>query len=50
MRFKKEVLPGDSLELYCKILGFKMVIGKGEVRAMVDGEIVAQGQLTFSIK
>ncbi|NLY36613.1 MAG: 3-hydroxyacyl-ACP dehydratase FabZ [Tissierellia bacterium] len=50
MRFKKEVLPGDSLELYCKILGFKMGIGKGEVRAMVDGEIVAQGQLTFSIK
>lgn len=50
MRFKKEVLPGDTLELHCQILGFKMGIGKGEVKAMVDGEIVAQGQLTFSVK
>lgn len=50
MRFRKEVFPGDSLELYCKISAFKMGIGKGQVTASVEGEIVAQGQLTFSIK
>lgn len=50
MRFRKEVLPGDSLELYCKILGFKMGMGKGEVEARVDGQLVASGKLTFSLK
>lgn len=50
MRFKKEVLPGDSLELYCKISAFKMGIGRGQVEARVEGQLVASGTLTFSIK
>lgn len=50
MRFKKEVQPGDCLELYCEITAFKMGIGKGQVKATVEGQIVAQGQLTFSMK
>lgn len=49
LRFKKQVLPGDKLELDVKIIKKKGTIGIGEAIAKVDGEIAVKGELTFAI-
>lgn len=49
-RFKKEVLPGDQLELEVEITKTKGPIGKGQAIACVEDKIVAQGQLMFAVK
>jgi 3-hydroxyacyl-[acyl-carrier-protein] dehydratase len=49
-RFKREVLPGDVLELYCEIESRRGPMGFGNAVASVDGEIVAQAKLSFVIK
>ena len=49
-RFKREVVPGDVLELYCEIENRRGPMGFGHAIASVDGEIVAQAQLSFVIK
>ena len=48
-RFKKMVKPGDKLRLETKIISFKGPIGIGSAVAIVDGEIVAKGELTFMV-
>ena len=49
LRFKKQVVPGDTLRLEVKIIKKKGPIGIGEAVATVDGKIVAKGELTFAI-
>lgn len=49
LRFKKPVLPGDVLKLEVKIIKKKGPIGIGEAIAIVDGKVVAKGELTFAI-
>lgn len=49
-RFRKPVEPGDLVILETEILKIKGLIGKGHGRAMVDGNIVAEGELTFALK
>ena len=49
-RFKREVVPGDVLELYCEIESRRGPMGFGNAVASVDGEIVAQAKLSFVIK
>lgn len=48
-RFKKQVLPGDVLELQCHIITRKGPIGIGEANAYVDGKLAVTAQLTFAI-
>lgn len=48
-RFKKPVLPGDTLKLEVKIIKQKGPIGVGEALATVDGKVVAKGELTFAV-
>lgn len=48
-RFKKPVLPGDTLKLEVKIIKQKGPIGVGEALATVDEKVVAKGELTFAI-
>lgn len=45
MRFKKPVHPGDQLELHAEVLNEKRGIWKFAVRAEVDGQVVAQGEI-----
>lgn len=45
MRFKRPVVPGDQLELYADVLTSKRGIWKFAVRAEVDGDMVAQGEI-----
>ena len=49
-RFKREVLPGDVLELYCEIESRRGPMGFGKAIASVGSEIVAQARLSFVIK
>lgn len=49
-RFKREVKPGDQLELEVEILRMKGPIGKGKGIARVNGEVACQAEITFAIK
>ncbi len=48
-RFKKQVEPGDVLELYCEIIEKKGSLGIGKGEARVDGKIACRAELTFAI-
>ncbi len=48
-RFKRQVVPGDVLELHCEIITRKGVVGIGNCNAYVDGELCVTAQLTFAI-
>lgn len=48
-RFRKQVVPGDTLRLEVTITRMKGTIGKGQAVATVDGQTVAEGELMFGI-
>lgn len=43
-RFRKPVVPGDTLELHCEMLKNKGAIIKVRGEAKVDGQVVAEGE------
>lgn len=49
MKFKRMVVPGDTLKLEVKIIKRKGPIGVGEALATVDGKVAAKGELTFAV-
>jgi 3-hydroxyacyl-[acyl-carrier-protein] dehydratase len=49
VRFKRIVRPGDELELVCELERMRGPVGKGTVRATVDGELAVRGALTFAV-
>jgi 3-hydroxyacyl-[acyl-carrier-protein] dehydratase len=49
-RFRKEVMPGDVLELFCEISAVRGPVGFGKARATVNGETAAEAELSFVIK
>ncbi len=49
-RFKKQVVPGDVLELECEIIKRKGSVGYGKGIAKVDGKIAASAELIFAIE
>ncbi len=50
MRFKRQVVPGDVLELKVELTKMKRNIGYGNAIASVNGEVAASGELTFAIQ
>ena len=50
VRFKRQVVPGDTLRLECRITRTRGPIGFGEAKATVDGELACSGELMFAIK
>jgi len=48
-RFKKQVVPGDVLELKCEIIAEKGAVGIGRAEATVDGETAVTAELIFAI-
>lgn len=48
-RFRKKVLPGDVLTLETQVIKCKGPMGVSQAVATVDGKVVAQAQLTFTI-
>ena len=49
-RFKRQVVPGDVLELTCELIERRGPVGYGKAVARVDGKIAAQAELTFVIQ
>ena len=49
LKFKKQVIPGDTLKFEVKIIKKKGPIGIGEALATVDGKVAVKGELTFAI-
>lgn len=49
MRFRKQVIPGDTLNMEAELIGIKRGVGKAKVCAKVDGKIAAEGEIMFAI-
>lgn len=49
-RFRKQVVPGDVLELNCEIISRRGPVGIGKATATVDGKIAVTAELTFAIQ
>jgi len=49
-RFRKQVVPGDVLELSCEIISRRGPVGIGKACATVDGKIAVTAELTFAIQ
>ncbi len=50
VKFKKMVIPGDTLRLVTEIVKIKGSIGIGEATAYVEDKIAAKATMTFAIK
>ena len=48
-RFRRQVVPGDVLEIECTLTKMKGPVGVGEAKAMVDGQVAATAELTFAL-
>lgn len=49
-RFKRQVVPGDVLELDCEIITRKGPVGVGKATATVNGKTAVVAELTFAIE
>lgn len=49
-KFKRQVVPGDTLKLEVEIIKVKGPIGVGKAIATVDGQKAVSAELTFAIK
>ena len=47
LRFRRQVKPGDQLRLEVTLDRVRGPVGKATARATVDGEVAAEGELTF---
>ena len=49
IELKQLIEPGDNIDLEAEVLFFKMNTGKTKVRALKNGGIVAEGEITFML-
>ena len=49
VKFRKPVLPGDTLFIECELTSAKKRLGKASCRCLVNGEVVSEGQLLFGL-
>jgi 3-hydroxyacyl-[acyl-carrier-protein] dehydratase len=49
MRFRRQVVPGDQLYMEVEISRMRGSIGKGSVKALVDGQVAAEGTVMFAL-
>lgn len=49
-RFKKQVRPGDVLELHCALTRMHGPVGMGTAVATVNGKTAVQAELTFAVQ
>jgi len=48
-RFRRQVVPGDTLTLEMSNMQLRASFGKGTAKASVGGEVAAEGQILFAI-
>jgi UDP-3-O-[3-hydroxymyristoyl] N-acetylglucosamine deacetylase/3-hydroxyacyl-[acyl-carrier-protein] dehydratase len=49
VKFRKPVMPGDTLFIECELTSAKKRLGKANCRCLVNGEVVSEGQLLFGL-
>ncbi len=49
IKFRKPVVPGDTLFIHCEMLSAKKRLGKAACRCVVNGEVVSEGELLFGL-
>lgn len=49
VKFRKPVMPGDTLFIECELTSVKKRLGKAACRCLVNGEVVSEGQLLFGL-
>lgn len=49
VKFRKPVVPGDTLFIECEMTSMKRRLGKANCRCLVNGEVVSEGQLLFGL-
>ncbi len=49
VKFRRQVVPGDRLDLECSNMRMKLKLCKMEARAFVDGKLAAEAQITAAI-
>lgn len=47
-RFRRQVVPGDTLTLKVKVTRYRSGYGKAEAVATVDGEVTAEGEISYA--
>lgn len=48
-RFRRQVVPGDVVELRCELTERRGPVGFGKAVARVDGKVAAQAELSFAV-
>lgn len=48
-KFRRQVVPGDTLTLHAELLMYRHGMGKASVKATVDGDIAAAGEISFAV-
>lgn len=48
-KFKRQVVPGDVLELRCEMIKTMGPVGVAEAEALVDGAVAARAEVTFAV-
>ena len=48
-KFRRQVVPGDKLELEAELLQYRHGMGKANVKATVDGQVAAMGEISFAV-
>lgn len=49
VKFRKPVVPGDTLFIHCRMLSMKKKLGKAACQCMVNGEVVSESELLFGL-
>lgn len=49
MRFRRPVVPGDQLRMEFTLEKLRGPVGKGHVKATVDGKVAAEGNIMFAL-
>lgn len=49
MKFRRQVVPGDTLTLEAELIMYRHGMGKAEVKATVDGQVAAAGEISFAV-
>lgn len=49
VRFKRQVVPGDRLDMEVEITQLRRNIGRGKAKAFVDGELCVEGEILFAL-
>lgn len=48
-KFRRQVVPGDTLTLTAELLVYRHGMGKANVKATVDGDVAAMGEISFAV-